>query len=194
MTTLSSELALQKLIEGNKRYAEGKPFYSNQTIKRRKEVAENQSPFAIIISCSDSRVPAEIIFDQGIGDLFVARVVGNVVDNMVKASVEYAAEYLNVQLAVVLGHKRCGAVDAAIKSDGSHGFIDNLIKAIKPAVERAKSQTGDLWDNAVKANIEIVVDQLKSSQPILCNLVKKNKLMIVGAYYDLDSGLVDTIT
>ncbi len=194
MTILSSEHALQKLIEGNKRYADGKPVYPNQTMKRREEVAKGQSPFAVIISCSDSRVPPEIIFDQGLGDLFVVRVAGNIVDNMVMASVEYAAKHLNVQLAVVLGHKSCGAVDAAIKSDGSHGSIDSLIKAIKPAVERAKNQTGDLQDNAVKANVKIVVYQLKSSKPILCELVKNNKLMIIGAFYDLDSGLVDTIT
>ncbi|MBS1258054.1 MAG: Carbonic anhydrase 2 [Candidatus Scalindua arabica] len=194
MTILSSENALQKLMEGNKRYVAEKPVYPNQTTVRRAEIAEGQHPFAIIVSCSDSRVPPEIIFDQGLGDLFVIRVAGNTVDNMVMASVEYAAEHLNVQLALVLGHKRCGAVDAAIKSDGSRGSIDNLIKAIKPAVEKAKNQTGDLQDNAVKANVKMVVDQLKSSKPILCELVKDNKLMIIGAFYDLDSGLVDVIT
>lgn len=194
MTILSNEHALQKLTEGNKRYAAGKPVYPNQTMKRREEVAKNQSPFAVIISCSDSRVPPEIIFDRGLGDLFVVRVAGNIVGDVVMGSIEYAVEHLGVQLTVVLGHNRCGVVDAAIKSDGFHGSIDSLIKAIKPAVERAKSQTGNLQDNAVKANVKIVVDQLKSSKPILCELVKNNKLMIIGAFYDLDSGLVDTIT
>ncbi len=191
---MNTDQIFKELIAGNKRYVAEKPTRPNQTTVRRTEIAKDQHPFAIIVSCSDSRVPPEIIFDQGLGDLFVVRVAGNVVDNTVMGSVEYAAEHLNVQLVVVLGHKRCGAVDAAIKSDTSHGSIDSLIKAIKPAVEKAKNQLGDLQDNAARANVKIVVDQLKSSKPILCELVKNNKLMVIGAFYDLDSGLVDTIT
>lgn len=190
---ISGNTALQKLIDGNKRYVAAKLSHPNQTAERRTEVAKGQHPFAVIVGCSDSRVPPEIIFDQGIGDLFVIRVAGNIVDDVALGSIEYAVEHLAVQLIVVLGHERCGAVEATVKGGGTAGHIGSLVEAIKPAVEKVKEQPGDLVDNAIKSNVKMIVQKLKSSKPILENLVKKGTLKIVGVRYDLDDGTVEII-
>jgi carbonic anhydrase len=194
MKKFSSDEVLQELMNGNKRYVAAQFAHPNQTVERRVEVAKKQHPFAIVLGCSDSRVPPEIIFDQGLGDLFVIRVAGNVVDDVVIGSIEYAAEHFNAPLIMVLGHKRCGAVEATINGGEAPGRIGSLVEAIKPAVEKAKSQLGFLLDNAVKVNISMVVDRLKSSQPILANLIREGRLKIVGAHYDLDTGVVNIIS
>jgi carbonic anhydrase len=190
---ISSKKALQMLLEGSNRYVNQKSAHPNQTIERRKELVKAQKPFAIILSCSDSRVSPEIIFDQGLGDLFVIRVAGNVLDTTVIASAEYAAEHLGVTLLVVLGHSKCGAVSAAVSDNEHTGHIGELVKSIKPAVSKAKKMSGDLLENAIKANIEIVVAQLKSSSPIISKRIRANELEIVGAFYDLESGAVNII-
>lgn len=189
-STVSGDVTQQKLIVGNKRYVDARPSHPNQTPQHRKVVAKGQHPFAAILSCSDSRVPPEILFDQGLGDLFVIRLAGNILDDAALASLEYAVEHLGVKYIMVLGHERCGAVEAALKGGEVPGHIGSLVKAIQPAVEKAKNQPGDLLDNAVRANITIVVQQLKSSEPILEELVKKGDLTVVGARYDLDDGVV----
>ncbi|MBI1939199.1 MAG: carbonic anhydrase [Ignavibacteriales bacterium] len=183
--------SLQKLTEGNKRFAEGKLLHQNQLPQRRIETANGQNPFAVILSCSDSRVPPEIIFDQGLGDLFVIRTAGEVVDDFELASIEYAVEHLHVELIVVLGHEKCGAVDAAVKGGELPGHLGKLISEIEPAVKQAKKQEGDLLTNAVHENIFRVVKQLKNSEPIIKELVEHNHLQIKGAYYDLDDGKVN---
>ncbi|MEW5802196.1 MAG: carbonic anhydrase [bacterium] len=183
--------ALEALMAGNKRYTAVKNTYPNQTAERRAELVKGQKPFAIILSCSDSRVPPEIIFDQGLGDLFVIRVAGNVVDDIALGSIEYAAEHLGTPLIMVLGHEKCGAVTATVEGGEAPGHIGSFTKAIKPAVEKAKDQPGDKVDNTVKANVELIVEQLKVSKPILSELVKEGRLKIVGARYDLDTGAVD---
>lgn len=142
------------------------------------------------MSCSDSRVPPEIIFDQGLGDLFVIRLAGNILDDAALGSLEYAVEHLGVKYIMVLGHERCGAVDAAVKGGEIPGHIGSLVEAIQPAVEKVKNLPGDLLDNAVRANVTLVVQQLKSSGPIIEELVKKGALTIAGARYDLDDGEV----
>ena len=185
--------ALQRLIDGNRRYIKQKSSHPNQAMERRREIVEGQNPFAVIIGCSDSRVPPEIIFDQGLGDLFVVRVAGNILDDVVLGSVEYAVEHLGVKLIVVLGHTKCGAVTAATKGGEPSGHTSSLMDAIKPAVERAKNQPGDLLDNAIKSNVEITVSQLKSSKPILVEHIKTGKLQVIGAIYDLVSGVVDVL-
>lgn len=190
---MSSKIALQRLIEGNRRYIAQIPIHPNQTADRRREVAGGQKPFAIVLGCSDSRVPPEVIFDQGLGDLFVVRVAGNIVDGAVMGSIEYAIEHLETPLLVVLGHGKCGAVSAAIKGGEPHGHIGGIVEAIAPAVDKAKSQTGDLLTNAVKANIAMIVSQLMSSEPVLAELVKSGKLEIVGAFYDLESGEIEVL-
>lgn len=188
---VSAQQALQKLLEGNKRYAVGRAMHPNCSVARRGELAKGQKPFAAVLSCADSRIPPELVFDQGLGDLFVVRVAGNVVSNEVEGSLEYAAEHLGTALIVVLGHKRCGAVSAAVEGKATHTHIDSLIDALRPAVAQVKGQPGDALDNAVRTNVRLTVNRLKESQPVLAEMVKEGKLQVVGAYYDLDTGLVE---
>jgi len=190
---VSGDVAQQKLIDGNRRYVDAKLSHPNQTAQRRTEVAKGQHPFAAILSCSDSRVPPEIIFDQGLGDLFVVRVAGNILDDAALASLEYAVDHLGVKYIMVLGHERCGAVEATLKGGEAHGHIGSLVKAIQPAVDKAKNQPGDPLANAVRANVAMVVQLLKSSAPMLGKLVKKGDLTVAGAVYDLDNGVVSIL-
>lgn len=190
--TISAEQALKLLIAGNQRYVLQKLSYPHANKKRLLEVANGQTPFAIILSCADSRVPPELVFDQGLGDLFVVRVAGNILGDAVLGSIEYAAQNLNVPLVMVLGHERCGAVTAAVKGGKVAAHIDSLVKAIQPAVEQAKGKSGDLLDNAVRANVQLVVEKMSVSEP-LANLVENQKLKIVGGRYDLDTGTVEII-
>ncbi len=187
---VSGDAVRQKLIDGNKRYVDARLSHPNQTSRRRAEIAKGQHPFAAIVTCADSRVPPEIIFDQGLGDLFVIRLAGNIMDDAALASLEYAVEHLGVKYIMVLGHERCGAVEHTIQGGDAPGHFDALAKAIQPAVDKARNQPGDLLDNAVRANVAMVVQQLKSSEPILGELVKKGTLTVVGARYDLDDGAV----
>lgn len=178
---------------GNQRYVAKKPLHPNQSAERRAEIAKSQHPFAIVLGCSDSRVPPEVIFDQGLGDLFVIRVAGNIVDNAVLGSIEYAVEHLHPPLVMVLGHKKCGAVSAAVAGGHAPGHINSLVEAIMPAVERARNRAGDLVENTVRINVDMAVGQLKSSEPILAQLSREGKLMIIGSRYDLETGAVEVI-
>lgn len=197
MPKLTADQALQMLMEGNKRYVAAKLLRPNQSAQRRGEVAKDQNPFAAILGCSDSRVPAEVIFDQGLGDLFVIRLAGNVADNLALGSIEFAVEYLSVPLVMVLGHSRCGAISAAVqvaeKGVPAPGHIANLVEAIWPAVNQVRGRTGDLVDNAITANVALVVERLKSMPPMLSEFVQSGKLSIVGARYDLDTGVVERL-
>jgi len=149
---------------------------------------------AVILGCADSRVPPEVIFDQGLGDLFVVRVAGNVVDDIVLGSIEYAAAHLHTPLIVVLGHFRCGAVGATVAGGELEGHLPGLAAAIQPAVDRVKGLPGDLVDHAVRANARMVADQLESSAPVLAELVEAGRLKIVATCYDLDTGAVELLT
>ena len=164
---------------------------SDQAAKRRAELAKSQHPFAIILSCSDSRVPPEIIFDEGLGDLFVVRVAGNVLNDEGLGSIEYAVEVLGTRLIVVLGHQSCGAVDAAMKTVAAKGkapgHIQSLVSAIKPVVE--STPKGNL-DTMIKANVKHVVHALRSSMPILKAKVDSGHVQVIGGYYALDTGAV----
>ncbi len=187
------EKELEKLLEGNRRFVKG-DYKGDRTPLRREEVAEGQKPFAIVITCSDSRTPPEHIFDAGIGDIFVIRTAGNVVDAITIGSVEYAAEHLNVPLVVVMGHSKCGAVTAASAEGHVHGNIGEIIKAIKPAVEMAKtSNPENVIEEAVKINARITSDSLITKSELLAELEKKGKLKIVTAKYELDTGEVGVI-
>jgi carbonic anhydrase len=181
---------LDTLKSGNQRYVAGHPTHEHQDIDRRTEVSQGQHPIAIIVGCSDSRVPPEIVFDQGLGDLFVVRVAGNVVDDHAIGSIEYAAEHLHAPLIVVLGHDRCGAVQAAVSSPSAPGHIQSIVDAIRPAVEAAKSEPGDLLDNAIDENVRRVVAQLQTSEPILHHEIEAGHLQVVGARYELNTGVV----
>jgi len=182
--------ALNKLIAGNKRYLAGNMQHPHQAKQRREDLATGQQSFACVLSCADSRVPPEIVFDQGLGDLFVLRVAGNVVNDMIVGSLEYAVDHLGASLIVVLGHKRCGAVSATVQGGEAPGKIGSLIQAIQPAVDAVKDQTGDIVDNAVRENIKRGVQQLKSAAPVLLEKANAGQLQIVGAFYSLDTGEV----
>lgn len=182
--------AMQTLMAGNQRFVAGRHSSANSTPERRTALANTQKPFAIIVSCSDSRVGPEVVFDQGLGDIFVIRTAGQVLDAPGIGSIEYAVEHLGSQLIVVLGHERCGAVTAAVASGNAPGHIDSLVKAIRPSALATKGQPGDHVDNAVRENVRRVVRQLQSSKPILAEFVHQGKVKVVGAYYDLDTGAV----
>ena len=205
--------AISRLKEGNGRYTSGNQQHPHQSgdergrmaansyenlgmtaaeaAKRREELAKSQHPFAIVVGCADSRVPPEIVFDQGLGDLFVLRVAGNVIDDHSLGSIEYAVDHLAVRLIVVLGHQRCGAVKAAketIAANGkAPGHIESLVTAIRPAVEATVK--GDL-EATVEANVKNVVQALRSSTPVLKPKVDSGELKVVGANYSLDTGSV----
>ena len=164
---------------------------AEQAAKRRAELTKSQHPFAIILSCSDSRVPPEIVFDEGLGDLFIVRVAGNVLNDEGLGSIEYAVDILAARLIVVLGHQSCGAVDAAMKTVAAKGkapgHIQSLVTAIKPVLD--STPKGDL-DTTTKANVKHVVDALRSSTPILKAKVDSGDVQVIGGYYTLDSGAV----
>lgn len=189
--SLLGDEALKKLMEGNKKFVEFKQNHPHQNEERLKEVATSQSPFAIIVGCSDSRVPPEIIFDQGMGDLFIIRNAGNVVDDFAMASIEYAVKHLGVRLIVVLGHERCGAVDATIKGGELPGHLNHLTDEIKPAIESAIRVTGDLLTNVIYSNTKRITQQINSSEELLKEFVEHKGLKVVSAYYDLDTGKVE---
>jgi carbonic anhydrase len=186
--------AISKLKEGNGRYTSGNLQHPGQTTERRAELAKDQHPFAVILSCSDSRVPPEIVFDQGLGDLFVVRVAGNVIDDHGLGSIEYAVDHLGARLIVVLGHQSCGAVKAAketIAAKGkAPGHIQSLVTAIKPVVEATAK---DDLETTVKANVKHVVQALRSSTPILKAKVDSGEVQVIGGYYSLDTGGVSLL-
>ena len=181
---------VEKLKEGNQRYVKGQAYKPRQDSLQRSRVAKDQKPMVAVVGCADSRVPPEIIFDQGLGDLFIVRNAGNVLEPSIVGSLEYAVEHLGVTVILVLGHERCGAVKAACEPGKPTGHIGNLVEAIYPAVEYARTQGGDLLTKAVKANVYRVIDEINSSWPILAPLSHKGKLEVLGAVYDLDDGLV----
>ena len=182
--------ALAELKAGNLRYVQGKSKAFETLTAERKASAEKQHPFAIVVCCSDSRVPVEEVFDQGVGELFVIRTAGEVIDKAVMGSIEYAAEHLGVKLLVILGHERCGAVTACVEGGEAPGSINYLVEEIKPAVEAAKGKEGDLLDNAIRENTNLIITKAETTSPIIKELVEKGELKIVGAYYDSDEGTV----
>ena len=187
----TADTVLAELNTGNEHHASKRYEHPHETAARQRELAGGQHPHAAVLACADSRVPPEIVFDQGLGDLFVIRVAGNVAGDDELASIEYAAEHLDVPLVVVLGHQKCGGVTAAVQGGEAAGHLPVLVKLIRPAVEKTKDMPGDHVANAVRANVELVVAQLASSQPVLKELVEKGKLRIVGGVYSLDTGRVD---
>lgn len=186
--------ALNRLAEGNQRWVSNKSIYPNTTQARRAAVVKGQKPFAIIFSCVDSRVPPEFLFDRGLGDLLVIRTAGHALDAATLGSIEFGAEELKIPLVMVLGHEKCGAITAVIDSTTSKtpmpGNMKTLEDYLKPAVEAGKKLSGDAVENAVVSNIELTVEKLRSST-ILADLIKKGKLRVVGARYDLDTGQVE---
>ncbi|MBL7846988.1 MAG: carbonic anhydrase [Cyclobacteriaceae bacterium] len=184
--------ALARLKEGNQRFVSGKSDKPRQDLTRLKEVAASQAPFATIVGCSDSRVPNEIIFDQGLGDLFIVRTAGQVSTYASWGSIEFAEEVLGTKLIVVMGHTRCGAVNAAVNLPELPGHVITLINAIKPAVESARKKgSTDLLNDAIRENIAMQVEQLKGLEPVLAKRVREGSIKIIGALYHLQSGEVE---
>jgi len=180
--------ALAKLKAGNERFAAEATSRSKPTRVRRMETARSQHPFAIIVGCSDSRTPPEMIFDQNIGDLFVVRTAGEVVGDYELGSIEYAVEHLGARLIVVLGHARCGAVQAAVAGDNAPGHVGAIVRNIRPAVQAVRSKTGDLLVNSIKSNIDQVAGEIRQKAQ-LGSLTPD--VRVVEAYYDFDTGKVE---
>jgi carbonic anhydrase len=189
-TLPSAEAVLRELKVGNEHHVAKRYQHPHQTAARQRELAATQNPHAIILSCADSRVAPEIILDQGLGDLFDVRVAGNVAGDTELASIEYAASHLHTPLLVVMGHQKCGAVTAAAESGEAEGHLPSLLALIRPAIEHARAQPGELIENAVRINVENVVRQVRASTPVLAALVDRGALTVAGAVYSLDTGRV----
>jgi len=188
------EAVLKDLKDGNARFVAGKSTHPHATAVRLKELVTGQHPEAVILGCADSRVPPEILFDEGLGDLFVVRVAGNIADPYSLGSVEYAAEHLGVPVVVVLGHHSCGAVKATAEAKGPvEGNIGVLVKEIQPAVAEAKAHPGKegLVDTAVHQNVKNAMAALTERSPVMKKLVAEGKVKIAGAVYDLATGTIE---
>ncbi len=198
---ISAQEALSRLQEGNSRFVAERGSGTQEMHVRRSELVAGQEPFAIILGCSDSRVPAEIVFGQGLGDLFVIRVAGNIVAPSQIGSIEFAAERFGTRLVVVLGHSQCGAVSATIEelqrpNENQSRNLRAIVDRIRPAVQgllatELRHDVHALMHQAVRANIRAAVNQLRHGSEILENLVDKGGLQIVGAEYSLETGAVE---
>jgi carbonic anhydrase len=194
---MTADQALQLLLQGNRNFAAGNLTSIGEIVSRRGEVATGQSPMATIVSCSDSRVPPELVFDRTLGELFVVRTAGQVIDEAARSSIVYAVDFLRSPLVVVVGHSRCGAVDAAVAAiQGGQipGYAFRLAEAIGPAVRGVLGQPGDTLDNAIRANILMGAEQIRTSEPLLAEDVRQGRLTVVGGYYDFRTGLVSILT
>lgn len=190
-SAMPPEKALARLMEGNRRHVQHRELHPDMEVKRRHDLATaGQHPFAVILGCADSRVPPELLFDQGLGDLFVVRDAGNVIDDEILGSIEYAVEHLGVRLVVVLGHEKCGAVSAAVSGGEAHGHIKAVVDAIQPAVEESAKEPGDKVHNCVVANARRTARLIRESEPVLKELAASGRIQVVAADYDLFSGKV----
>lgn len=181
--------ALQKLIEGNRRFAEGKSMASNRDIDRVRHVAGEQKPFAAFLGCADSRVPIEIVFDQGFGDLFVTRIAGNVASSKNIGSLEFGTQILGAKVLYVLGHTECGAVTATMKGTDVPGQISGLFQHIRPAVKAAQ---GDL-SKAIVENVRNQAILLAEASPVISKMIQRKELIVAGGIYDLATGIVSEV-
>lgn len=204
--TISPDEALNLLIEGNKRYVNNQLTLTQRcTTESRASLAKSQKPYAVILTCSDSRVPPELLFDQGLGEIFIIRVAGNIPDPVVLGSIEYAVEHLGSPLVMVLGHERCGAVKATVESKGKgHGNIGAIVKTIAPALKAAGKDCAACKDDkkcaetkkdqfvecVTDSNVKLVAADLTKKSPVLKKMAASKKIKIVTAKYDLDDGLV----
>ncbi len=189
-STVPADQALSRLMSGNSRYVSGEAQHPDETLAQRKDLVGGQHPFAIILSCADSRVTPELVFDQGLGDLFVVRIAGNIASDDVLASMEYAVEHLHTKLILVLGHEKCGAVSAAVQGDTAPGHLGVLVSAIQPSVGATRDAPGDKIHNCVLANALRVAAQVRESEPILKEFAQNKGVKVMAAVYALDSGKV----
>lgn len=188
---LDPRVGLRALRGGNRRLVESKSIRPRQDLAALLRVEKKQKPFAVIVGCSDSRVPHEILFDQGVGDLFIVRTAGQVMAAASYGSIEFATVALGTKLVVVMGHQSCGAVDAALKRPDVPGHIVTLVNSIKHAVAESKDKPGDPLDNAIRQNVLDQVEELRDLDPILSRKYKSGEVLIVGAVYQLHDGQVE---
>lgn len=196
---LTPDQALARLKKGNADFLSNGIVVRETGRERRLEIAAGQEPFAILVGCSDSRVPPELLFGAGLGELFIVRNAGNSVDTLALGSIEFAVHILGAPLIVVLGHQRCGAVQAAVDTvcNGTRfpGSMERMIEPIIPAVEKARSigivDEEELLESAIRENIRRIVDRLRNSEPLIMKPISEGKLRVVGAEYNLDEGRVD---
>ncbi len=190
---ITPDEALNLLMQGNQRFTSGKSRHTNQSLANLRAVAKSQKPFAAILSCADSRVPSEIVFDRGFGDLFICRVAGNVVTAEETGSLEFGTLVLGSKVLMVIGHKKCGAVDATIKGAQVPGQIASLLDAIKPGITNLNATKAAQLEAAVKANVVYQVGKIKES-PVISKLVEDGQLKVIGGYFDFDSGKVSLVS
>lgn len=186
---LEPQQALELLYEGNRRFVAGETIEPHRNLSRLKEIADRQTPYAAFLGCADSRVPIEILFDQGFGDLFVTRIAGNVATSENIGSLEFGTQVLGAKVLYVLGHTNCGAVAATMKRDPVPGQISSLFQFIRPAVRTAE---GDL-SLAVSENVRLQAQTLAEASPVIAALVKQGKLIVAGGVYDLATGCVTPV-
>src|SRR5947209_7015143 len=180
-------------MDGNRRYTRQQSKHPDQSLSRRKELEATQHPFAVILGCADSRVPPELLFDQGLGDLFVIRVAGNIADDAILGSIEYAVEHLGTKLILVLGHEKCGAVTAAVEGGTAAGHLPAVVDAIRPVVASTAGMSGDKVHNCVLENARRVARQISASEPVLKEAGERKGLKVVAADYALDTGAVSLL-
>ncbi|MBY0529557.1 MAG: carbonic anhydrase [Rhabdochlamydiaceae bacterium] len=183
--------ALKMLMDGNNRFVK-EEFIHKNLAQESADLKEGQEPFAVIIGCSDSRVPPEIIFDQGPGDLFVVRDAGNVIGPIEMDSIQFAVQKLHTPIVVVLGHENCGAVHATLLGQANVPELSNIFPLIEKAIKECKETKGDLLKNAIQCNVKEGTRNLKA-QPNIAQLIKQNKLKVIGAYFNFDDGKVSII-
>jgi carbonic anhydrase len=193
VATPSADSALLLLQQGNDRFVHGVPLRPDQTPARRAEVAQGQHPFAVVLTCADSRVSPELYFDQGLGDLFVLRNAGNLIDDHVLGSIEYAVEHLHAPLIVVAGHQRCGAVSAAVAGGHAPGFIGSIVATIEPHLKHAAGEGADRIDQAVRTHARATADDILRNSALIRQRVAAGEVKIVAAYYSLDTGRIELL-
>lgn len=182
--------ALELLLKGNERFAATQQVYPRQSSEHRKELVKGQNPIAAILSCSDSRVPSELVFDQGLGDLFIVRTAGHTINDLVIASLEYAVFALGVSLVMVVGHEQCGAVTAVMTDIVLPGHLPQLAENLRPALESVNKESENAIEQAIKVNSQFTAQYLMERSEVLRTAVEQDKLKIVPAYYELKTGII----
>lgn len=180
-------------MEGNRRFVTGTPLHPHQDAPHRQTLLDGQRPFAAVVGCTDSRVPPELIFDQGFGDIYISRVGGTVVGNMALASLELGVMAFGIELLVVLGHAGCGAIHATINGHTTEGHLPKLAALIQPSIDRAREMPGDLLDNTVRVNARRTAKALTERSTIMADALAQGKIAIVACYYDLTTGRVEML-
>jgi len=186
--------ALKQLMAGNQRFVTGKLEHPNHCEESRRGLVSAQNPIAVVLTCADSRVPPVDVFDQGLGDLFIVRVAGNIINDHILGSIEYAVSHLNTPLVMVMGHSSCGAVGAVAQGVKLHGHIASLTPSIDAALKKAKGMDGIWTENASKELAKTTAKKIEESEPIITDLVKQGTVLVVATYYDLETGVVSMLS